>query len=127
MSEPKLQGRMTAARLRWGTTPNSTGFLNSLIIKSIRRSRRGTETLIEDGDGFTDTTVDIYDGDDLEITVVDDKTVTWPANGEKASVLAPGWAAAKDVKVGNLSQTATQKAAGEATLSAKWFVNVTLT
>lgn len=118
---------MTSAMLRWGTSDQTTGALASYIVRSVTRRTRSETILIQDANGFTDTTVTINDGDDLEISCVDDKLVTPPAAGAVASLLVPGWAAAKNVQVTAVSQTVSQRAAGEITISAQWFTNVTLT
>ena len=129
-----LQGAATPkASLIWGTKALAAGSaapFNTAEITSLRRTARSETTLLEDGDGFTNTAVTLNDGDDLEIVCRADSQKntngTWPEPGETASILAPGWTAAKPVLITAVNESASRKAAGEISFSAKWFVGFTV-
>ena len=115
------------ATLRWGTSEAKFGALSSYIVKSIKRAVAATTEKIPDEDGFTVGTFTLVDGDTLDITCYDDTAVTPPVPGTKANVKAPGWGGtAKDVLITNHSQSVSQKAAGELSITAEYLANMTL-
>lgn len=116
-----------AATIRWGTSEAKTGALASYIVKSIKRATAATVEKLPDEDGFTVGTFTLVDGDTLDITCFDDTAVTPPVPGTKGSVKAPGWGGvARDVLITSHSQSASQKAAGELSITAEYLANMTL-
>lgn len=66
----------------WGTygllAPGSGPNISNAIVKSIRSSRIMEEIKVENGTGLTSDQVLLYQGDQVEITVVDDRSLTFP-------------------------------------------------
>jgi hypothetical protein len=78
-----LDGRPTT--IAWGTD-----FLyEGVIVKSMRSSRMIEEIRIENGTGLTATQILLNDGDQVEITVIDDRSIDFPDSGETISLLNP--------------------------------------
>ena len=71
--------------LAWGTD----GIYTSVIVKSIRASQMIEEIKIENGSGLTVTQILINDGDEVEITVEDDRSITWPMPGSPVTLINP--------------------------------------
>ena len=121
---PVIKGITT---IRWGTSnPNAvlTGGLNTAIVKKVVYKRLGgAPTLIEDNNGFTAVLVGIADGDELQITCVDDTTITWPAQYTVASFQVPGQANAKNFIVVDDGIDLERKREGEKNLTLNWFTN----
>ena len=74
--------------LAWGTD-----FLyqngQAVIVKSMRSSRMIEEIRIENGTGLTATDVILNDGDQVEITVIDDRAVPFPDSGDTVTLFNP--------------------------------------
>lgn len=72
--------------IAWGTD----GMLPGVIVKSMRSSRMIEEIKIENGTGITSTQILLHDGDQVEITVVDDRAIlTWPDAGTVITLINP--------------------------------------
>lgn len=71
--------------IAWGTD----GIYYGVIVKSIRSSRMVEEVNIENGSGIVSTQIIIQDGDQVEITVVDDRSVTFPDSTQVVTLLNP--------------------------------------
>lgn len=80
--------------IAWGTdgilnlTPNS-GTTSSVIVKSVRSMRMIEEVKVENGTGITTTEIILNDGDQTEITVVDDRNISFPDSGTVIALLNP--------------------------------------
>jgi len=112
----------------WGTTGFSTGFLLSYIVKTVRPSQRVEELRVENGIGLTATEILLIDGQDFEVTVVDDSTVTPAAVGSIISLLSPfnaGGTPANFLVVNN-SYNAARKQEGERVLLCRKFTLINL-
>ena len=123
---PTIKGITT---IRWGTTiaSQATSPWSTAIVKSIRCSRLGGEpTAIEDNDGFTAILVGLKDGDQVEVTVVDDTSKTWPAQYDVASFKGVVDTAARNYLVIDNGESLERKREGERTFTLRAFVNITL-
>jgi hypothetical protein len=65
------------------------GILTGIIVKDIRAIPMVEEIKIEAGSGLTATQIILNDGDEVEITVVDDRSITWAQPGGTISVTNP--------------------------------------
>ena len=108
--------------LAWGTD----GLYVSVIVKTIRASQMIEEIKIEQGSGLTATDVLIYDGDEVEMTVVDDRSITWPLAGGTVSLINPqpnGAGGSSELyQVINNNYTTARKVEGERTILAKRYI-----
>ncbi len=91
----------------WPPTAPSTGFVSkgvttivwgtdgvvppafTYIVKSVRNSQRVEEAKVENGTGLTATEILLIDGQDYEITVVDDTTISPPVAGQVITLVVP--------------------------------------
>ena len=71
--------------LVWGTDSIYSG----VIVKSHRSTPMVEEVKIENGSGITVTQIILYDGDEMELTVVDDRAISWPLTGTPVSLYNP--------------------------------------
>lgn len=113
--------------LAWGTE----GIYSGVIVKTIRASQMIEEVKIEQGSGLTATQVLIYDGDEIEITVVDDRAITFPQAGSTVTLINPqpngaGGTSELFMVVNNNFSTA-RKTEGERTILAKKYLLITPT
>lgn len=108
--------------LAWGTD----GMWTSVIVKTIRASQMIEEVKIEQGSGLTATEVLIYDGDEVEITVVDDRALTWPLAGGTVTLINPqknGTGGTPELyQVINNNYVTARKVEGERTVLAKRYL-----
>jgi|ERR1035437_1326348 hypothetical protein len=108
--------------LAWGTE----GIYTSVIVKTIRASQMIEEVKIEQGSGLTATDVLIYDGDELEMTVVDDRAISWPLAGGTVTLLNPqpnGTGGTSELfQVINNNYTTARKVEGERTMLVKKYL-----
>jgi len=116
--------------LAWGTNQiYNTG--DSAIVKTVRASQMIEEVKIENGSGNTVTDILIYDGDEMELTLVDDRAITWPLAGGTVALLNPQpngtSATAETFQVINNNYTVARKVEGERTMLAKKYLLVTPT
>ena len=112
--------------LAWGTD----GLMTSVIVTSMRASRMVEEIPIENGNGIVSTQVLLKQGDSVEITVIDDRNVTWPDSGQVITSLVnplPNGtsATAQNFVVIDNSYQAARKAPGERTLLVKKYILIT--
>lgn len=111
--------------LAWGTD----GLYSGVIVTSMRPSQMIEEIKVENGTGLTATEILLNDGLQVEITVVDDRNVSWPASGAILTLLSPlpsgGTATSTTYQVIDNSYQATRKAAGERTLLCKRYTLIT--
>ena len=119
-SEPSL--------LAWGTE----GIMTGVIVKSLRSTPMIEEVKIEQGGGLTATQILIDDGDEIEITVVDDRSLTFPDTGTTVVLFNPQptggtIAAGETMMVVNNNYNLAAKAAGERTILAKVYTLITPT
>jgi len=121
---PVIKGITT---IRWGTSnPNAVllGGLNTAIVKKIMYKRLGgAPVLIQDNNGFTACLVGIADGDELQITCMDDTGITWPAQYTVVSMQVPGQANAKNFISIDDGIDLERRREGERTLTVNWFTN----
>ena len=84
----KSQG---VATFVWGTQgfQAASAAVSSYIIKSVRVEERTEEPVIENGDGLTATQIQLLDGLNYEITVVDNTAVVPPVAGQVGNVVIP--------------------------------------
>lgn len=75
----------TIATLAWGTD----GIYASVIVKSIRCNQLVEEANIMNGTGLTAVQVVLNDGSEVEITVEDDRSVTFPDSMGTVTLLDP--------------------------------------
>lgn len=114
------------AALAWGTD----GLMTSVIVTSMRSSRMIEEIPIENGNGIVSTQVLLKQGDMVEVTVIDDRNVTWPDSGTVVTtILNPlpngASATAENFIVVDNSYAAARKAPGERTLLVKKYTLIT--
>lgn len=111
--------------LAWGTD----GLYTGVIVTSIRPAQMIEEIKIENGTGLTATQVLLNDGVQVEITCVDDRSVTWPASGNTLTLLSPlptgGTATSITLQVVDNAYQGTRKATGERTLLCKKYTLIT--
>ena len=111
--------------LAWGTD----GMYTSVIVKTIRASQMIEEVKIEQGSGLTATQVLIYDGDEVELTVVDDRSISWPLAGGTVTLINPqpnGTNGTSELyQVINNNYTIARKVEGERTMLAKKYLLIT--
>jgi hypothetical protein len=110
--------------LGWGTE----GIHASYIVKSMRIQRMVEEIKIEQGSGLTSKTVLINDGDQVEITVVDDRSVANPPDvGDSMALFVPldtngTLTTRRNFRVIDPSYNLSPKQAGERVILAKAYV-----
>lgn len=113
------------ATVAWGTD----GIYSGVILKSIRSSRMIEEIKIENGTGLTSEQILLNDGDEAELTVVDDRAVTFPDSGNTVTILNPitasGNANSQTLQVVNNSYNAARKQEGERVILAKKYTLIT--
>jgi hypothetical protein len=111
--------------LAWGTD----GLYSGVIVTSIRPAQMIEEIKIENGTGLTATQVLLNDGVQIELTVVDDRSITWPSSGATLTLLSPlptgGTATSITLQVVDNSYQGTRKATGERTLLCKKYTLIT--
>jgi len=121
---PVIKGITT---IRWGTSsPNAVlqAGLNTAIVKKIVYKRLGgAPTLIQDNNGFTAVLVGINDGDELQVTAVDDTAITWPVQYDIVSMKVPGAANAKNFIMIDDGIDLERKREGERTMTMNYFTN----
>lgn len=87
------------------------------------------EARIEQGSGLTATDVLIYDGDELELTVVDDRAITWPLAGATVVLINPQPngtnGTSETFQVMNNNFTTARKTEGERTMLVKKYLIIT--
>lgn len=105
--------------------PNLVGFgtdglYPNVIVKNARPSKMIEEVKWENGSGLTAGQILLYDGDVMEMDVIDDRSVTWPSPGTTVTLYNPlpnGSAAVQEVYMTlNNNYNAVQKQPGERTL-----------
>ena len=111
--------------LAWGTD----GMYTSVIVKTIRASQMIEEVKIEQGSGLTATDILIYDGDEVELTVVDDRAITFPLAGGTVTLVNPqpnGTGGTSELfQVINNNYTTARKVEGERTMLCKRYLLIT--
>lgn len=73
-----IEGVPALTTIVWGTDWAKYGALGGYIVKSVRPSERVEEMRIENGTGLTAVEILLIDGQDYEVTVVDETTVLPP-------------------------------------------------
>lgn len=116
--------------LAWGTDGLYTEDGVSVIVLSIRPAQMVEEIPIENGSGVVSTQVLIVQGQQVEITVLDDRSVTaWPKAGQVITVLSPlpsgAAATSTNYEVVDNSYQGSRKAPGERTILAKVYTLIT--
>lgn len=111
--------------LAWGTD----GLFNGVIVTSIRPAQMIEEIKVENGTGLTATQVLLNDGQQIEITCVDDRALSWPVAGDVITLLSPlfdgSGATSTNLQVVDNSYQGARKAAGERTLLVKRYTLIT--
>lgn len=117
-----------------GPLPQLLGFgtdnlLPGIIVKNIRAIPMVEEIKIEQGSGLTVTDIIINDGDEAEISVVDDRAVSWPQAGGVITIYNPQpngtYALAELYQVIYNNYTVARKVDGERTLLCKAYRLIT--
>ena len=84
------------------------------------------EVKIEQGSGLTATEIIINDGDECEMTVVDDRAITWPLAGGIVTLINPQPNGANGTselfQVVNNNYTTARKVEGERTMLCKRYL-----
>ena len=111
---PNLPTAGSPTTIVWGTD----GLYSGYIVISAREETRVEEIDIMQGAGFTAIVVLLYDGNNVELTVVDDTAVNPPAIGAIVSVLSPFGAIINALVVNNGTDQE-RKREGHRTLSIK--------
>jgi hypothetical protein len=87
------------------------------------------EIKIENGSGLTVTQVLLNDGQEIEISVVDDRAITWPVTGQTVTLIDPqpnGTAGTSTIfQVINNNYSVARKQDGERTIMAKRYKLIT--
>lgn len=111
--------------LAWGTD----GLYSGVIVTSIRPAQMIEEIKVENGTGLTSTQVLLNDGVQIEVSCIDDRSVTWPSSGAVLTLLSPlptgGAATSIALQVVDNSYQGTRKAPGERTLLCKKYTLLT--
>ena len=111
--------------LAWGTD----GLYPGVIVTSVRDSQMIEEIKIDNGSGITATQIILKDGEQYEITVIDDRSITWPSSGTTVTLYSPlftgGSATSVTFIVVDNAYAAARKAAGERTLLCKKYTLIT--
>jgi hypothetical protein len=111
--------------LAWGTD----GLYTGVIVTSMRPAQMIEEIKVENGTGLTATQVLLNDGTQIEISCIDDRSVTWPSSGATLTLLSPlptgGTATSITLQVVDNSYQGTRKAPGERTLLCKKYTLIT--
>jgi hypothetical protein len=123
----RLQNGITTT-IAWGTEGMNT---YTYIVKSLRAQRLVEEIKIEQGSGLTAIDVLLIDGDQVEVTVIDDTTIKPPDVGSavfftnplNASTASPPWSLGlfQGFWVIDNSYNAARKTEGERVLLCKYF------
>ena len=96
------------------------GIYPNVIVKSARPSKMIEEVKWENGSGLTAGQVLLYDGDLMELDVIDDRAVTWPQPGTPVTLYNPQpngtFAPTELYMTVNNNYNAVQKQPGERTL-----------
>ncbi len=95
MAWPPTQGTSTfiargsaISTLAWGTDglianttigASTTTNISGAIVKSMRPTQMVSEVPIENGTGLTAVSVNLIDGDQIELVCEDDRDITWPS------------------------------------------------
>lgn len=110
------------ALLAFGTE----GLYSGVIVKNVRAIPLIEEIRIENGSGNTVTQILINDGDEYEITVIDDRAISWPQPGTPVSLLNPSPngtnATVETYQVINNNYSVAAKAPGERSLLGKKYL-----
>lgn len=113
------------ATIAWGTD----GMYSGIIVKSVRVRQMIEEIKIENGSGLTSNQVLLNDGDEVEITCVDDRALTFPASNATITLLSPlptGAAGTSELfQVIDNSYNAARKQEGERVIMAKKYTLIT--
>ena len=105
--------------------PNLVGFgtdgiLAGVIVKTARPSKMIEEVKWENGSGLTAGQVLLYDGDLMELDVIDDRSITWPQPGTPVTLNNPQpngtYSTVEVYMMINNNYSAVQKQPGERTL-----------
>lgn len=108
--------------LAWGTE----GLYTSVIVVSLRASQMIEEIKIDNGSGITATQVLLNDGRQIEVTVIDDRSISWPTAGAVVTLFDPfpngAGATSLNLEVVDASYNAARKAPGERTLLTKRYL-----
>ncbi len=111
--------------LAWGTDTLYAG----VIVKSLKSSEMVEEIKIENGTGLTAVLIGLRDGDQVEITVEDDRSVSWPSFMGTVTLLNPrptgSSATSTSFQVISNDYNAARKQNGERTLLCKVYTLIT--
>ena len=113
--------------IRWGTDgflkdAGLAGGLNTgAIVVSCKQSRRVSEMQIENNSGFEAVEIILIQGQDYDITCIDDSANTWPDTGGKLLLQGPDDQAPIEFLVVDDNYAAERKKEGQRTIKAKCF------
>jgi len=112
--------------IAWGTDYLWEDVTGNAIVKSMRSLRMIEEIRIENGTGLTATQVILNDGDQVEITIIDDRAISFPDSGEVVTLINPitegGTPSKETFMVINNDYNAARKVEGERVLLCKHYI-----
>ncbi len=113
--------------IAWGTD----GIITGSIVKTVRENRMLEEVRIENGSGITCEEILLYDGTEVDVTIMDDRNITsWPDVGTTVSILSPiesgtSLTVAATFQLVNNNYQVARKAEGERTFHGKHYLLIT--
>lgn len=117
--------------LSWGSEGMSINGNVNVIVKTCRAIPMVEEIKIEGGSGQTYTQILINDGDEVEITVIDDRALTFPQPGTPVTLINPqpnGTNGTSELfQTINNNWSGGRKVDGERTLMCKKYIYITPT
>ena len=112
--------------IAWGTDGIYSISSNAVILTSVREHRLVEEQRIENGSGLTSVDILIHDGDQAELTCIDDRNLTFPDSGSTIGIIrvldnGTNLTTTQNFIVIDNAYNAARKAPGERVLLAKKF------
>lgn len=113
---PSTSFLTTTTTIQWGTF----GILGNYIVKSIRSSDNQEVIYIENGTGLRAIRIQLWQGREVEITVVADSTFVHPSPGTALTLIDPLSGTLMTFHTTANSFNASRKAEGERVISAAY-------
>ncbi len=111
---PSTSFLTTSTTVEWGTT----GILGNYIVKSIRSTDTQEVIYIENGTGLRAIRIQLWQGREVEITVVADSTFTHPSPETALTVIDPLSGTSLTFRTVSNAYNASRKVEGERVISA---------